>query len=448
MLTLDEVLTTNRARNTQANELNTRIGRQLFSVMSQEELAMWYEQRIGQAKRQAEIINPENLLLPALDPALIAQVEQETPKVIQLGGQNFPLSYDSNGPSVHFKGFEELKLLLRHCGPSGNLKTPSGRTINIQLTVSWYCSVESASLATIVSKVQTRLKEIAYQEWRKPDLVPQIDLTKEQSEVPPIQEVEFGQSGLDGSTFIAYGIWVEKPYRFTSNDAYFEPSWFTDKAIAEQAREKTIAYLSRKRAEMGEQLRRDAELKKVRDLEDIFYALRRQNLPRECEEEWLEAAKRKPADFPTTNDYLAFLEKKTVSIKNRKAVIEAETRRLADELQTKSEKIAQRYSLNHAQISMVVDIAQQAKAQCGNVAREVFEKALISHPKQRVNVITNMIRLSSPSRLLRSQNPQLPLRKHAHHRSKPSLPVPSSQIFPSSSVAQLESAVVNTSKEI
>jgi hypothetical protein len=245
---LDEVLKANSARQSQARELNTRIGEETFKVYSLDEVYEFYRNALMGARRVQEIESAEALRLPALDNDLVGSVLELNPNTVMVLGKEFPVRYSSSdGPSVKIdfinEGLEWREL------PDAGIFLPSGREIGIQTDGYTISSLVNDSQWQIglapSSGFKTKVCETLNKEqWEKRKVVEValITVDSDESDIPFV-EITYGEDALTGEELVGYGTNIVSN-RYWSSSPYFEVFWTRDKDEAESIYDKAKSKLA------------------------------------------------------------------------------------------------------------------------------------------------------------------------------------------------------------
>lgn len=263
-----DVVAVNKKQQARARELNQRAGAMLFKVYSLAELIAFVVARLNGSRRQAEITQPEGLLLPGLDQAEIARVERENPLKIELCSQNFPVDYNNNPPRVFLGGEITPDGIWRKL-PDIGVFLPGGRQVSISL--GYYGSgANDTNIPQLKEKVRNHLNRRQWDDWMngvKPKIV-LPDPTNESSEVAPIAEATYGKCAVTGTSLATFGTAVVNGSHYYSTDPHFVGKWFQKREEAEAERSKSVEKLSTLKRELAEkkviaEARAEAEAVKV-----------------------------------------------------------------------------------------------------------------------------------------------------------------------------------------
>lgn len=247
------VIAANKGRQAKARELNQRAGQDLFKVFNLAELVSFVAECLGGARRQAEITQPEGLLLPELSQAEVARVERENPLQIELCGQGFQVDYNNNPPRVFLGGEITPDGLWRKLPDSG-VCLPGGRQVSISL--GYYGSgVSDTNIQQLKEKVRNLLNRKQWDVWAngvKPEIV-LPDPNSESSEVAPLAEATYGTCAVTGTPLTAFGAAVVNGSHYYSTDPHFVGKWFQSRDGAEAERAKSVEKLFALKRELAEQ---------------------------------------------------------------------------------------------------------------------------------------------------------------------------------------------------
>lgn len=254
-MTMSEVIAVNKRRQDRARELNQRAGKGLFKVFSRSELVQFVVERLGGARRQAEIPQPEGLLLPELDEAVVGEVLRDNPDEVEVCGRKVSVRYsERSDPFVridfkreHFKDW--LKL------PGDGVRLPGGREVVLYSAIDGYGFYIESPSSKFPAKARECLNAGAWQSfeqsWGKP-MIELPDPAVETSEVPTVCEYQYGTCAITNEALFAYGTVAVRGYRYTS-DPYFEAKWFRGREEAESVRSLSVDKLLALKCELAEQ---------------------------------------------------------------------------------------------------------------------------------------------------------------------------------------------------
>jgi len=255
-MTVNEVIAANKRRQARARELNQRAGRALFKVYSSTELVSFVVEHLGGAKRQAEITQPELLLLPELDSATVDRVLQDNPDEITVCGRSVRVQYgDRSNPVVRidFRG-EQAKDWLQLT--KDGVCLPGGREVVLYSAIDGYGYYVEALSSKFPAKARECLNVEMWQRFEQSSGKPKIilpDPAVEISEVSAVHEHQYGTCSVTAESLVAFGTVTVKSYRYYPTDPYFEGKWFRNRQDAEAARAQSVEKLSTLKRELAEQ---------------------------------------------------------------------------------------------------------------------------------------------------------------------------------------------------
>lgn len=255
-MNVSEMIAANKRRQNRARELNHRSGQMdLFKAFSLSELVQFVAERLGGAKRQVEIIEPERLLLPELDEAIVAKVLNENPDDVVVCGRTVSVQYgERSDPLVRidFRG-EYAKDWLKL--PEDGVRLPGGREVVLYSAIDGYGFFIEAPSSKFPSKARECLNAGAWLEFEPSLGKPIIELPDpavETSEVPLVREHQYGTCAITNEALLAFGTVAVKGYRY-STDSYFEVKWFRGREEAESVRSLSVDKLLALKRELAEQ---------------------------------------------------------------------------------------------------------------------------------------------------------------------------------------------------
>ncbi len=142
------VIERNREEQKKARKLNIRAGEDVFKLMSRSEWRDWLVSRLNGARCAMEVVDFENLQLPALDPELVQLVITENPDTVEIEGVTLEIEYGKEYYGGVYCRTNVEEEFARKCG-SESVLLPSGRTVEIR------CSGHSAkSFVELVEKLE------------------------------------------------------------------------------------------------------------------------------------------------------------------------------------------------------------------------------------------------------------------------------------------------------
>lgn len=222
MISMQEVVSANRALLARARELNTRAGANFFSVPGRDELTTLFATVLGGARCVAEIKNLLALLLPLLDESLVQTVLAENPDTVTILDREAKVEYAiGRSPLVRldFRGDESRKWINL---PDDGIKLPSGREVSMYAVVEGHGYYIEAESSTFKAKVREYLNDGQWSRWQKHELPAPND------GVLPIVETEYGRCVVTNDALIAYGT-----TRYDSWSGSWKAYWSRDKKETE-----------------------------------------------------------------------------------------------------------------------------------------------------------------------------------------------------------------------
>lgn len=281
-ITLYEVIAKNQEIQSRARELNDRAGEQVFSVLTREELKAYLVERLDGARSQADVKHPERLLLPELDQELVDLVLLTNPDEIELAGRTFEVAYNTS----YFDSYPIISMDLGTaraclCHMPDQVRLPGGRIVKVVIRYGWAQRFESTDLSELKDKLKVQINEMQWEQFQpRPPIYP-IDAVSEDTVLPDMIVVKYGECVSTGDDLIAYGT-ISASESDWSSAKRLEPKWFFCKKEAENAHIAALALLEEKqeelRAEQEAKERHKENLKVSETLDEEFKKLFRHPL--------------------------------------------------------------------------------------------------------------------------------------------------------------------------
>lgn len=255
---IKEIVAANKLRQQEAVRLNIRAGECIFQVLSVTQLAVWYAERLGRARRLAEIVNWESLRLPELDSGLVRKVLTENPDTINVLGREVPVQYSSShrNPFI-FMNFQSEKLFDWTKIPKEGIMLPSNREVTL------YASTEGCSIELPSSKFVEGAREILNsRQWErflvsanKPTITTP-DTASITAQIPEVCEHQYGTCVVTQSPLVGFGVVTHTTdYWYVKR---FEVRWYNSRDEAESERTKAVHALTTIQLELLEKLQRES----------------------------------------------------------------------------------------------------------------------------------------------------------------------------------------------
>ena len=246
------VAMSNKARQARARELNTRAGENLFPVLTREALALWLRERLGGARRLAEISDPTALTLPPLDVAEEARITRENPDSITLLGTELAVeyraSYDKPYPPrvrIDFRGEKGRDWLSL----PDEIRLPGGREVELYSSLEGYGYYVEALSSQFKGKARECLNRKLWDNWNGKPAIAGPDLAGEAG--VPMRRMVYGSCVVTGARLVAYGT-LEEYY------GDLRSKWFPTALETACAWRKSERKLATLRKEAREKAERDA----------------------------------------------------------------------------------------------------------------------------------------------------------------------------------------------
>jgi len=264
-----QILAASKARQDEARRLNNRAGENLFQVFSLAELIVWVTERIGGARRMAEITDPEVLRLPELDRNLVQKVLRDNPDELDLLGRTCPVEYRGvgNDPLVRidFRG-EQARDWLNL--PSEGVRLPGGREVSLYSVVEGHGYYIEAKSSQFVEKARECLNKKLWEEFVSSADKPMIETPEVPinltTKVPEVCKHQYGVCVASEEPLLAFGT-VSYTAKSYWNSEKFEVKWFSSRDEAEAECTKTLEAVEAKQSELAELARKNAgEIREVR----------------------------------------------------------------------------------------------------------------------------------------------------------------------------------------
>lgn len=267
---IKEIVAENKSRQQKAREINARAGKSIFEVLSQSALSEWLLERLGGAKRLADIADPEALLLPELDKNLIEKVFRDNPDEIELLGRKVKVEYRGNSePLIHlnFHG-DEAKNWLKI--PVEGIFLPGGREVCL------YSSIElddrnitlQFSSSSFSRKVLERLNGRVWEDFSYSSTKPMLPVPETvglETQIPEVCEHLYGKCVGTGEDLLAFGVVVYTPKSWYSAEK-FETSWFRTREEANASRTKSCECLQSRQEQISKE---ESEKMKALEMESL-----------------------------------------------------------------------------------------------------------------------------------------------------------------------------------
>jgi len=260
MLSMREVVAANAARQREAGGLNNRAGEKLFPVLSPDELLIWVKDRIGGAGRMADITNPETLLFPALDQAVVRKVREDNPDTVHIFGQEVRVEYRGIG----YQPSAQIAFRENHADDwreilDGGIHLPGGRELKLRAAVEGYSYYIEAPSSQIASKIADVLNAQQWQKFESSATKPAISIPAPEdlsAQIPDVCKFQYGICALTDSALTAFGAVMYVPVGYRSEER-FEGKWFRTREEAEDARSKAVTAFAAKQTEAAEKAKKE-----------------------------------------------------------------------------------------------------------------------------------------------------------------------------------------------
>lgn len=253
---LQSILSTNRAQQRRAVELNIRAGKIIFRIFTREELVSAITVALNGARCAAEINDPAVLALPPLDEAKVQAVLTLCPDTITVCGRESAVEYRApyyGTPllprvKIDFRGEHARDWLAI---PDEGIYLPDGREVTLYSAIDGHGYYINAPSSQFKAKVRECLNQGLWDNWRKPELSEPTD------SIPLIVEMEYGRCVVTETALIAYGT--------VNYDSWYE-SWKSRWSRDRSEIEHIHAQACEKFVEVREKVARDALKKRVGEL--------------------------------------------------------------------------------------------------------------------------------------------------------------------------------------
>jgi len=233
-MTLQEVIAQNLAQQQQARGLNARAGQTLFEVKTKEEIADFLKARLGGARANSEITDPETLCLPPLNQVEVDRVLQENPDSIYFSGEKFEVEYQA--PTYYGTVFPPMIKLGESEGlwaklPDEGLFLPGGRQLKVEVYRSWNTVISGTDVPEIKTKMLEIVNRQIWDKWEKPEIaVPEF---QGEDVVVPFVVTSYGICAVTGQELSTYGTLQASRY-WSSDQITWKAVWFRSAEKAEQ----------------------------------------------------------------------------------------------------------------------------------------------------------------------------------------------------------------------
>ncbi len=234
----------NRGVFEEMRDLNTRAGKTVVTVPTQDQLEQMLKEVFAGARRMADLDSEtlEMLRLPPVDAALSARVKRDNPDTITLFGRAFDVIYDE-GCAPRIVLDEATTRSRWRSLPDAGVTLPGGRRAEVVLRLSTWNTDEDTDLVALKQRYEERIIGPAWDAWRHGapvfDIPNVADLAT--ATVAPLLETVWQTP--DGQRQPAYGTTAVNSFQYYGQPSPFLRQWFRNRAEAETAHATAVAKL-------------------------------------------------------------------------------------------------------------------------------------------------------------------------------------------------------------
>jgi hypothetical protein len=239
MTTIPRAIAHNRAQVARARELNSRAGRKVFEITDRATLAAWIKSQLGGAKNVTEVTDASVLMLPPLDPNLLAQMDRECPASLSVLETDFRVEYPQDAPpKITLRGHMIENDLWTKL-PDEGVFLPGGRAVEVCLMIGIWNHHTDSSVPKLKEWMKAQRNRGAWDRWER-QKIDDPDVTVDGVTLPEVQEAVYGQCVVTGDDLIAYGV-LEYNIGRWQGEPHFNTEWHLNKAEAEGQREAAVS---------------------------------------------------------------------------------------------------------------------------------------------------------------------------------------------------------------
>lgn len=247
-----EVISTCRAIVRQAENLNSRAGKQVFVESDYQWVLGWIIGRPGGACRMADL-NPASIQIPELNQQLVDRINHNFPVSIRVGDnrEEYTVNYGSGAPYIQIRDVTQLWRIRQ-----SNLFLPGGTLLAVQLTIGWH-QIQSIDIDDLRKQVKEWEDRRQWEYWISD--APQIDISTWSIERILTEfdvRVDVAGTSIDHTPIMAYGV-------VTSDQI---THWF-------RTLEEAIPMLQGMKSTLRKELRKNAAEQLYVTIRDLWYKL-------------------------------------------------------------------------------------------------------------------------------------------------------------------------------
>lgn len=240
----------------ETKRLNVRAGSKVFHEMSYQNESDFIMEKIGGARRLADISDLNVLRLPAIDQDLKEQVLRDNPEEISILSHDFEVQYNTSSgiPAILIRDTaDDGEHRIWQDLPDSGVYLPGGRQVCVTIFIGKndYTGVRNTDIAELKREVEKKINELAWREAEKPDSQ-LLDLKNETEGLPEIELAVIGHGPIDHQPLIAYGAYTPNSVRPDGTILNLGIVWFANEDEAREQRQNTIAAINRSRNEERE----------------------------------------------------------------------------------------------------------------------------------------------------------------------------------------------------
>jgi len=260
---LSDVIEGNLVVQMRARDLNLRAGKNIFPLMSYEEMQTWLRARLHGAVSAGTITDFDSLRLPELSSTDVAMVLETNPDTIDILGKKVKVEYSHAFNRTSYPwvviGDEFIAGNLWNNLPDDGIRLPSGRLVNVilQSKGAYSAIAESTSIPVFKQAVKNRLNLNQWEKWIRPAIaVP--DFSEPNVVLPEVTTAQYGKCVITGEPLMAFGTLVVNRGYWNTDPMTWSTMWFQTKLDASRKLAEAQVYLASAKVQARENKEREA----------------------------------------------------------------------------------------------------------------------------------------------------------------------------------------------